>query len=672
MVNIRNLLWVTSVALMLPASVLAANAGDIVITEMLIASGTGEAREWIEVFNPTAATVDLTGCILADDAGTTTLGALVVQPQAYAILSKTSACVVYDAAGGCIRNADLTYSGITLNNGTDSATVTCDGTIVDSVSYDWDDLEDDCLAPGDGHCTANLRAEAQDAGSNDLWPDSWCVPPVDQVTFDANGEVVLATPGSIGVCPESGPVCGPGDVIFTEFMVDPPSSSREWFEMKVRTGSGCDLQGCEIWEGTWETPPGDDDDSTPADDDDSALGDDDDSAARGEEEGDWRIHTIDAAGDSLFFEAGTYALFSKTHDRVVGEEGAPDVIYSDYVYSSISLQNSEPAWVRLVCEGVEIDIAPYDKEAFEDGCPEGGCSNNLRAEAEDDLLNDELSNWCLPPLEPEYLSSDGFPFIGTPGQPGSCLEREWPIAGEVLISEIMVQALDAPEWFELVSQADRDVDLGGCEMRRVRLDLPGGTEDPSTLQTHQLGSFGEPPELPAGSVRVFSKSDCLDGTEPSGTGLCLWRDEVQYTYGTLSFTNSEAERVSLYCPVVGDGGMVLIDAVEYDAIRTGNRTGHSLEFDVSQPGAASLNDDAYAWCDASFFDCVAELVNEDGECNYGTPGTAGVCATGLVTVPDSGPGCICDGAAGLSSRSRGGLGLLLFATLLALGRRREP
>jgi hypothetical protein len=365
-------------------------------------------------------------------------------------------------------------------------------------------------------------------------------------------------------------------------------------------------------------------------------------------------------------------LFSKTHDRVVGEEGAPDAIYSDYVYSSISLQNSEPAFVRLVCEGAEIDIAPYDKEAFEDGCPDGGCSNNLRAEAEDDLLNDDLGNWCLPPLEPEYLSSDGFPFIGTPGQPGACLEREWPTTDEVLISEIMVQAVDSAEWFELVSQADRDVDLGGCEMRRVRLDVPGGTEDPATLQTHQLGSLGESPELPAGSVRVFSKSDCLDGEEPSGTGTCLWRDTIQYTYGTLSFTNSEAERVSLYCPAVGSGGMVLIDAVEYDATRTGNRSGHSLEFDVSQSGAASLNDDPYAWCDASFFDCIPELVNEDGECNYGTPGTAGPCATGLVTVPDSGPGCICDGAAGLSSRSRNGLGLLLFATLVALGRRREP
>jgi hypothetical protein len=365
-------------------------------------------------------------------------------------------------------------------------------------------------------------------------------------------------------------------------------------------------------------------------------------------------------------------LFSKTHDRVVGEEGTAGAVYADYVYSSISLQNSDPAWVRLVCEDVEIDIAPYDKEAFEDGCPEGGCSNNLRAEAEDDLLNDELSNWCLPPLEPEYLSSDGFPFIGTPGQPGSCLAREWPTTDEVLISEIMVQTVDSPEWFELVSQADRDVDLGGCEMRRVRLDVPGGTEDPATLQTHQLGSLGESPELPAGSVRVFSKSDCLDGEEPSGTGTCLWRDTIQYTYGTLSFTNSEAERVSLYCPVVGSGGMVLIDAVEYDAIRTGNRSGHSLEFDVSQSGAASLNDDPYAWCDASFFDCIPELVNEDGECNYGTPGTTGPCATGLVTVPDSGPGCICDGAAGLSSRSRNGLGLLLFATLVALGRRREP
>jgi hypothetical protein len=118
--------------------------------------------------------------------------------------------------------------------------------------------------------------------------------------------------------------------------------------------------------------------------------------------------------------------------------------------------------------------------------------------------------------------------------------------------------------------------------------------------------------------------------------------------------------------------MVLIDAIEYDATRTGNRSGHSLEFDVTQSGAAALNDDPYAWCDASFFDCVAELVNEEGECNYGTPGTAGVCATGLVTVPDSGPGCICASAASLPPESRTGLALLAFGLLVAFGRRREP
>jgi hypothetical protein len=597
---------------------------------------------------------------------------LVVQPQTYAILSKTSTCVVYDDVGTCLLNANLVYSSITLNNGTDSVTLTCDGTVVDTVSYDWDDLEDDCLAPGDGHCTANLNPEVEDATSNDLWPKNWCVPPEDQVTYDANGEVVLATPGGAGVCPESGPACGPGDVIFTEFMVDPPTSSREWFEMKVRTGSGCDLQGCEIWEGTWENPgddddaAGDDDDS--AGDDDDSAGDDDDSAGRGE--GDWKIHTIDAAGDSLFLPADSYALFSKTHDRVVGEEGAVDAVYADYVYSSISLQNSDPAFVRLVCEGTEIDMAPYDKEHFEDGCPEGGCSNNLRADSEDDLLNDDLTNWCLPPLEPEFVSSDGLPFIGTPGQPGACLEREWPSEGEVLISEIMVQAVDSPEWFEVVNLADRDVDLGGCEIQRVRLDGPGGTEDPSTLQTHLLGSFGEPPELPVDSIRVFSKSDCLDGTEPSGTGTCLWNEDVQYTYGTLSFSNSEPERVSLYCPVVGSGEVVLIDAIEYDAVRTGNRSGHSLEFDASRSNAVSLNDSAYEWCDASFFDCVPTLVNNEGECNYGTPGLASVCSTGLVILPDSGPGCICSGVPSGEPVRPTGVLLLLFGLLTAFGRRR--
>ncbi|MEE2828759.1 MAG: lamin tail domain-containing protein [Myxococcota bacterium] len=665
----RALLLLVALGLLaLPSVSEAAGAGDLVFSELLIASGSGEAREWIEVYNPTGSAVDITGCTLADETGSTTLDPLTVQPGTYAILSKISSCVVYDDAGVCTRTADLVYSSLTLNNTTDSVTLTCDSVVVDTVSYDWSDFDDDCLAPGDGHCTANLRPEASDANSNDLWPDNWCVPPETEVTYDANGDVVLATPAEAGVCPKSGPSCGPGDVIFTEFMADPPSSSREWFELKVRTGSGCDLQGCELWEGTWEGGDDDDDDDSAGDDDDSAGDDDDDDD---DPPGDWAIHTIDAAGDSLFIGAGTYALFAKTHPTVVGEEGAPDAVYADYVYSSLTLQNSDPALMRLVCEGVEIDAAPYDKGHFEDGCPEGGCSNNLRVESEDDLLNDDLGSWCLPPLEPEYLSSDGLPFIGTPGEPGACLERDWPVEGEVLFSEVMVQSIDFPEWFELVNLAGRDVDLGGCELQRVRLDQPRGVEDPTTLQTHLLGSLGEPPVMPDSEVRVFSKSDCLDGTEPSGLGTCLWGEQVQYTYSTVTFTNGEAERLSLYCPTPGSGQMVLVDAVEYDSVRTGNRSGHSMEFDVSRPGADLLNDDPYEWCEASFFTCVPELQNNEGECNYGTPGTVGPCTTGVAVVVTSGPGCICNGAAGSRDRGLVGFYALTLGLLLSLRRRRE-
>ncbi len=606
----------------LPRTAEAVAVGDLVLSELMIKSSS--TVEWIEIFNASGQSIDLSACSLREGTDTSDLGAVTIGAGGYGLFSSGGSCVVYNDEEDCSRGSDGGYSGITLNDTSqETLEILCDGTtVIDSVTYNWADFDADCS--GNGICSVNLDPGAMTASDNDAWTKSWCVPPPTVFEYDSLTREMVSTPGTANECPTAGPSCGPGDAIFSEFMIAPTSASREWFEVKVTTGSGCDLHGCTLQEGPFDTITEDN--------------------LTSEE---WDSHVIDAPGNVLSIESGGYALFAKTVDTVAGIEGESDAIEADYSYKEVSLGNSEAGYMHLLCNGTLVDTASYDWERFEDSCQGLACSVNLGASAEDDASNDDLSQWCLPPEEPIYPASDDdrSPFIGTPGMAGACMERSWPVAGELLFTELMVAPISSdegdsfPEWFELSNFSNRSLELTGCRLERTRYDDDTGEIDGGATTDYTFGSEGQGVMLSAGAVQVFSKTKCIDGREAEG-GTCT-RGELLYS--SVSFSNSSKEDVALWCPT-GAPGEALVDLAGYDMTRTGLRSGHALQYYAGDVPEETSNDEPTAWCEAGYDLCVDYLVTDENECNYGTPGSHDPCTTGQVEVPESGPACRCSAA----------------------------
>jgi len=628
--------------LLLPGLAAAADPGEVVFSELMIRSSS--SAEWIELFNTTASDQVMDGCTIEDAAGTVALDGLTIPADGYVVLSRTESCISFDSGGDCLRPSDLVYTGLGLDDsGNEDLELACGGTTVDEVTVDWDDVEDDCV--GAPTCSVQVAPEELTAAGNDSFPGNWCVPSATIFTFDTLGREMAATPGEPNVCPAAGALCGPGDVVFTELMLAPPTSTREWFEVSVVRGAGCDLHDCVLREGPSADP------LTPPEDG-------------------WGEHTIDAPGNSLFVAFDSYALFAKSADTVVGDLDDPeetDIVLADYRYgTSIGFSNSEEGWLHLLCADALVDSVPFDWTRFSPSCPQGGCSVNLLPSAETAEGNDDLSNFCLPPDDRVRPSSTGEPMTATPGEPGLCQQRAWPGPGQVMFTEIQGKpnsgstGTAVPEFFELLNRGESDADLVGCRITRERLDRESGQYAPTSTSSEAVfGDEAEPATLGAGQAQVFSRTLCLDGTDPeiqSCTG-----DELIYT--GLQFTATERERLELLCPD-GQGGEILIDRAEYDFDRSGIRSGHSVEFDPNEPDAVSLNDEPSEWCEAAFIDCY--VTNGEGVCNFGTPGVAGECKTSQQVAVQSGvPGCRCDVTAPTGS------GWFAAALVGLLGRRRK-
>lgn len=110
--------------------------GQIVISELLIdAPGTGEPGEYFEVYNATGGPLDLQGCIIESQKGTSTENHPVaapcgVAPLGYAALSSS----------GVVAETGFTptyvYGSITFSNSTaDWLALRCNGTVIDGIGW---------------------------------------------------------------------------------------------------------------------------------------------------------------------------------------------------------------------------------------------------------------------------------------------------------------------------------------------------------------------------------------------------------------------------------------------------------------------------------------------------------------------------------------------------------
>lgn len=161
---------------------------SVAISEILYAPAAdpdAKPGQWIELHNPGATAWDLQGCVVTGDLAIDTFDVdvpLVIEAGGYATL-------------GSGTQAELGFTpdfpmpiGVGLFNDGDIVTLTCDGVVIDTVSYD-DIAPWPVVAPGTSIALAVLDASANDDGA------AWCS------GATAYGPGHLGTPGAPNDCP---------------------------------------------------------------------------------------------------------------------------------------------------------------------------------------------------------------------------------------------------------------------------------------------------------------------------------------------------------------------------------------------------------------------------------------------------------------------------------------
>ena len=404
--------------------------GQVVITEIMknpvvVADADGE---WVELYNPSALTFALDGCLLrdgaADEHAIAAAGGLLLEPQAYLVLGRNA-----DPAQNGGATVDYVYDAFFLNNDADSIRLVCGGVVIDRVDFADPDFPD---VPGRSMSLdpAYRNASANDDGGH------WCDASVDDALRDGN----FGTPGAPNpACPEAA-VCGDG-VEQTGEACDEGDANSDEAPNACRTdcalpscgdgvpddayGEACDDGGRESGDGCSAdclAEVG----ATPAAAGDLVVAEImKEPVAVAEAAGEWLEIANpgpaaldldgcvigDLSGDAHLIDAGG-ALIVQPGDRVVlaanGDPLASDGVPADYVYDRAELALDDFDEVILTCGEIVIDAVLYDPFFYPH---EPGRSLSLDPGLEDATSNDAATAWC--PGEGIYGSYNR----GTPGAP---------------------------------------------------------------------------------------------------------------------------------------------------------------------------------------------------------------------------------------------------------------
>lgn len=204
----------------------------VVINEFLPAPASGD-KEWVELFNFTTSTIDLTGWQIVDGSGAIT--------NLSGEISAHDFRLIWEPKGNLNNAGDL----IVLKNNLDA--------VVDQVAYgNWDDgdLSDNAPLAGKGESVAR-RVNGQDTN-------------VDAVDFvltlsptpGAGNLITLPpvktapNPPSAGGSVSSAKTFQPSDVVINEFLPDPAAGDKEWVELFNNTAAAINLTGWQIVDGS--------------------------------------------------------------------------------------------------------------------------------------------------------------------------------------------------------------------------------------------------------------------------------------------------------------------------------------------------------------------------------------------------------------------------------------
>ncbi len=332
-----------------------ASPGDVVINEAIQnpAAVGDSAGEWFEVYNATAAAIDLNGWTISDN-GTDShviASSLVVPAGGYAVLGNNDDSV---SNGGAI--VDYSYGGSWfLANGDDEIVLEdINGTEIDRIEYDGGTVWPDPTGASMKLDPGSLNATANDDGAN------WCE------ATSAYGAGDFGTPGTPNPsCDATGPA--PGDLVINEVIQNPAAvgdSAGEWFEIANVSDADIDLDGWTIADAGSDT------------------------------------HLIVG---SVNVPAGGYAVLGANADTATNGG-----VTLDYSYGgSWFLANGDDEIILTDPDGIEFDRIEYDGGTV---WPDpNGASMSLDPASLDSLANDDGANWC------EATSAYGAGDLGTPG-----------------------------------------------------------------------------------------------------------------------------------------------------------------------------------------------------------------------------------------------------------------
>ncbi len=337
--RISLLLVLGMLAALLPmgavAPALGASPGDVVVNEIMQNPDAvfDDAGEWFELFNPTAAGVDIEGWTIKDNDTDIHVisngGPLVVPAGGYLVLGN-------NADSGTNGGVSVAYSygtAIALANGADEVVLLDTAlTEIDRVEYDGGPVFPD---PTGASMALDDPANDNNVGAN------WCTA---STPFGAGD---LGTPDATNDC-AAPPVA---ELVVNEIMQNPDAvfdDAGEWFELFNPTAAGVDIEGWTI------------------------------------KDNDTDIHVI-SNGGPLVVPAGGYLVLGNNADS--GTNGGVSVAYS--YGTAIALANGADEVVLLDTALTEIDRVEYDGgPVFPD--PTGASM------ALDDPANDNNvgANWC--------------------------------------------------------------------------------------------------------------------------------------------------------------------------------------------------------------------------------------------------------------------------------------
>jgi hypothetical protein len=309
-------------------------AGQLVISEFMAQPSTGNAGEYIEIYNPGPNTYDLLGCEVSDndpDRGHIVSANVLVMPGRYVTLA-------YGDAAAAGFSPDYSYAGTFKLGSQDIVALKCGGVTIDVVDYSAvgafpvTDRYSMTLAPG-----------KLDAVANDT-PANWC-----------SAAYREYHPGDFGTPGGANQACGAqrpsvtGSLVITEIQSKANGNLGEYVEIyNPSTTTTFDLLDCTI---------GDSDTANP--------------------------HTI---AKSLVFAPGAYVTLGYS-------DSASEGFALDYSYAAgFKLGGTDV--VHVICGGVDIDTVSYDELATVPWPVMDGKSLNLKPTALTAVMNDSVSNWC--------------------------------------------------------------------------------------------------------------------------------------------------------------------------------------------------------------------------------------------------------------------------------------